>query len=76
MEFVAFAGAVLAVAVGIWLSRRRRHRPQERELLRLVNGDERTLESLVAGEQKRQPQLSRAQAVKRVTSRLRHERAR
>ncbi len=73
------ATGVLLLALLGWLILRPRlgaRNAAERELLRLVQNDQSTLDSLVNGELKRSPQLTREAAIKKVLSRLKYERAR
>ena len=71
-------GALL-LALLAWLLLRGKFGPSnraERELLKMVQGDASTVESMVSGQLKRTPGISRATAVKRVLARLRRDRSR
>jgi hypothetical protein len=59
-----------------WLKRRFGPPSQYHRLARLVMGDEATAERLIAYELKRDPRLSRDQAIRRAVDRLEHERTR
>jgi hypothetical protein len=59
-----------------WLKRRFGGRSAYRRLARLVMNDAGTAERLIAYELKREPRLSREQAIERAIGRLEHERTR